>query len=250
MKVYRSYCFTVRPTNGLTTKLEEALLKWLQRYEGFLCYEMEEVARHAHGVIYLNNPRSKGDVNKSLESICAREVPDWNASQNMVLRRGTKICYNDDFISEYLGKEDNVLYNNIPEDTSLFYPPPEEQLRVQEQSKAVDKRFYQYEYDFNQSNYKKVLDRNPRFSQQIVASFLEDMMFNTRIYPVIICPRRRKEVCKALHLYLIKQKNGTESLYKDDLYVLQFAIKNLNYTQNVMRPLLEGVPPDNTNKED
>lgn len=246
MSQFKSFCFTVRPLNGLQKELEEALVKWLSRYEGFLCYEMEDVARHAHGVIYLPNPRTKGDLNKSLESICAREVPNWNASQNMVLRRGTKICYNDDFISEYLSKEDNILYNNIPENTSLFYPPPEEQRRVQALSNAVDKRFHQYESDFLASKYHLVAKKNPMYLQIYIASFLEDMMFNSRKYPVIVCPKRRKELCKALCLYVAKMDDGRSSMYREDINLLDNAISFDMFKP----PSLEDANPDNKNKEE
>ena len=69
---FRSYAFTIRPLMGVKQKLEDGVVKWLSKHKGFLCSEMEDEARHLHGVIYLDTPKTKGDLNKSLESICAR----------------------------------------------------------------------------------------------------------------------------------------------------------------------------------
>ena len=188
---------------------------------------MEDEARHLHGVIYLKTSKTKGDINKSLESICSRKVDDWNSSQNIVLRRGTKICYNDDFITEYLSKEDNILYSNIPENTSEYYPTLEEQKAVQAKSNAVDQRFHQWETDFNLSKYKEKMDKFPKLSILFIAQFLEDMMFSTRKYPVVIDPKKRKENAKALLMYVTKECNGMNSLTKDDH---SMAISEINIT--------------------
>lgn len=222
-RLFRCYAFTIRPILGLQTPLEEGLIKWLSKYPGFLCTEMEDEARHAHGVIYYETPKSKGDLNKSLESICSRCVPDWNPNQNMVMRRGTKICYNDEFITEYLAKEDNVIYQNIPQDTAPYYPSKEEQEEVQAKSNAVDKKFYQWETDFLASDQFKEFKKMP--IQLYVSKFLEDMMFSSRKYPVVVCPKKRKEYAKALFLYVIHQSDGTETMFKEDIDIAKMLIE-------------------------
>lgn len=225
MNPFRSYAFTVRPKLGLQTPLEEGLVKWLSKHHGFLCTEMEDEAKHAHGVIYLEKPKLKGDLNKSLESICSRLVPDWDANQNMVLRRGTKICYNDNFIDEYLSKEDNVIFSKIPEDTSQYYPSKEEQEKVQAKSNAVDKKFHQWETDFLNSIYYEEFKKTPL--QLYISQFLEDMMFSSRRYVVTVCPKKRREYAKALYLYVIKQSDGLQTMYEKDIQITDLYLKSM-----------------------
>lgn len=222
MNSFKSFAFTVRPRSGLQTTLEEALVKWISKHYGFLCTEMEDEAKHAHGVVYLEKPKTKGDLNKSLEAICARCVPDWDANQNMVLRRGTKICYNDNFIDEYLSKEDHVIYSNIPENTSEYYPSKEEQEKVMNKTHAVDKKYHQWEYDFKQSEYFEKFKTRP--IQLYVSEFLCDMMFVSKKYPVVSCPKKRKEYAKSLYLYVSEEVNGSEFMYEKDIEIAQLAL--------------------------
>ena len=237
-RTFRSFAFTIRPSLGVKIALEEGVIRWLSRYSGFLCAEMDGEARHLHGVIYLETSKTKGDINKSLESVCSRKVDDWNSSQNIVLRRGTKICYNDDFITEYLAKEDNILYSNIPENTSDYYPTLEEQKAIMAKSNAVDQRFHQWEIDFNKSKYRKKAKKLPQCAILFVAQFLEDMMFCCRKYPVVTDPKKRKEYARALLMYVSKDCSGLNSIYKEEQDIIDFnqekldEVNSYNYTDS------------------
>lgn len=214
MSKYKSFCFTLRPAEGATTDLDDAVIKWFKKYKGFLCAEKEGVERHLHGQIFFEEPKSRGDVNKQLTNMCERVVKDWNSQQNYVMRRGTRIAYNDDFVDEYLSKEDQHLYSDLPDNTSEYYPTKEEQEKVQKKSNAVDQRFHQWETDFLESEYNELFQK--KNIQLYVSQFLENMMFNIRKYPVVVCPKKRKEYAKALYLYIVKCNTGENTMYKDE----------------------------------
>lgn len=216
MNKYRSFTFTLRPLDGAKVSLDDAVVKWLKKYKGFLCAEKEGVERHLHGQIFYENPVSRGDLNKQLTNMCERVVENWNSQQNYVMRRGTKISYDDNFIDEYLSKEDKHLYVDLPDNTSEYYPSKEEQAKVQAKSNAIDKRFHEWETDFKASQYYEMLKKMPQGAQLFVSQFLEDMMFCSRKYPVVVCPKKRKEYAKALLLYVTKCKDGENTMYKED----------------------------------
>ena len=106
--MYKSWTFTIRPRDGFPKTLDHKVVDWAKKQDGaFLTYEKADVERHIHGQIWCE-PRDKGTVNKSLERICVNNIPEWDTAQNIVLRRGTKIAYNNDFVENYLAKEDNI----------------------------------------------------------------------------------------------------------------------------------------------
>lgn len=206
--MYGSWSFTIRPKNGFPETLDETVVKYLHKQishygaEGaFLCSEMEDEARHLHGQVFFNEPRDKGTFNRSLERLCASNVPDWTGSQSIVLRRGTKIAYSDDFITEYLSKEDNILFNNVPLDTTPYYPSPEEQKKTQDKSHAVDKKYHNWLVDFNEWNTEE------KITIELTAKFLAHKIYEVKQYPVIAEKRKRVEAAQNLYNYLKPGKN-------------------------------------------
>lgn len=127
--MYRSYAFTVRPRNGVSSDTEKELIKWLSKQDyGYATIEMEDEARHMHGQVWYEAERARGNFHRGLSRICERTIDDWDPAQAKVLSKGTKIAY-DDFYRSYLidaeKKKDDVIncvYENIPDKTQAFYP--------------------------------------------------------------------------------------------------------------------------------
>jgi hypothetical protein len=225
---YKSWTFTIRPRNGAPEQFDDKIVKYLSKQHGaFLCSEMEDEARHLHGQVFFEEPRDKGTFNKSLERICASHISDWDAAQNIVLRRGTKIAYNDDFICNYLAKEDNILFNNVPQATSEFYPSKEEQQKVQDKSHAVDKKYHQWSVDFKEWN-----EEDKPVTIENVAKFLAHMIYDVKKYPVIVEKRKRIEHTNNLFHYLNPNKNSYFEFISEKKK-LEIVNKNINNLENL-----------------
>lgn len=211
-KMYKSWAFTIRPLKGFQEKSEDRLLKWLSKQDGaFACIEMEGEARHCHGQIFISGEgRTKGTINKSLENICATTIDDWNPAQNIVLRRGTKIAYNDDFITEYLSKEDNIIFNNPPENTSIYYPSKEEQEKTINKSKSQNQTYFGLKEEW------KTFNEDNHFTLEDVAIWLMDKMYKYDTYRIIEDDKRRKQFTKSLYFYLKGKGNLRQMMFEDD----------------------------------
>lgn len=217
MSQFQAFAITVRPQNGFQEETEKAFLKWFQKQHGaFAVIEKDGVERHMHAQLFYETPKSKGDINKQLSRICSRTIPNWSQAEERVLKRGTKIAYNDDFMDEYLAKEDNVIFNNLEniEDTKEYYPSEEEQQKTQNASNAVDKRFHQWSVDFKESEFWLSEDWLPALAD--TAKFLAHQMFVSKKYPVVVEKRKRVEYTKCLHMYVCEKKQISEFMTEED----------------------------------
>lgn len=209
--MYKSFCFTIRPLKGINDGTIDALCKWLSKQEfAFACLEMEGEARHCHGQIWNKVERDKGSVNRSLENICARTIEDWNPAQNMVMRRGTKIAYSDDFVEEYLAKEDNIIFNNPPfkEISSEYYPSQEEQEKVKAKANSRNSKYLECKTQFLETGNEVTLEN--------VAIFVGEGMFKNDTITIIEDDRRLKQFIKKLYFYIKGGCSLSALLTKED----------------------------------
>jgi len=209
---YNSWSFTIRPLRGISENTLTKVILWLDKQDfGFACLEMEGEARHLHGQIWIKEPRTKGTINKSLENICARTIEDWSPAQNLVLRRGTKIAYNDGFVENYLNKEENIIFNNPPDCPSeFFYPSQEEQEEVQAKSSSRNSQYYELKKEWKKFN------ENNAFSLEDVARWLMDRMYKYDTFKIIEDDKRRKQFTKSLYYYLKGQGTLKMMLTEED----------------------------------
>lgn len=218
---YKSYCFTIRPRLGLTELTEEAIVKWLKKQPyGYATIEKQFEARHLHGQIWLDEPRMRGVVNKSLRLICEKTIDDWNSAQAKVLSNGTKIAYDDFYTSYLIDKETkigdivNCVYDKVPDRTEEYYPTEEEQEAVKKSSNAIDKRYHKLNEDYIKwEKYEK------DWTLMNVSLFIEDMMFRSKTIPVIQDSRVCRQVVKCLHAYHYKMMNLNHFMGKNDLEI-------------------------------
>lgn len=232
---YRSWCFTIRPLNGFQEKTEMRLIKWLQKQDyAFCCVEMDGEARHCHAQIWLKAPRDKGTINKSLENICATTIDDWNPAQNLVMRRGTKIGYNDDFVEEYLSKEDNIIFNSPPEDSTEYYPSKEEQLKVQGKAKSKNQLYFDLREKYKEDKIPMSRWDDPiKPTLQEIAEWVMDGMYKKDSIRIIEDDRRRKQFVKSLYWYIrgcgdLKSMLTEEDWLKSDKHYNQLLMEQQN----------------------
>ncbi|AXQ65523.1 MAG: hypothetical protein [Circular genetic element sp.] len=199
---FRSFAFTIRPLGGVQedSDLEQSVTKLVAKYKGYVCYEKEDHERHLHGQIYFEKPKRKHDFNTQLNTICTRTVKEWSLEQRHVLHEGTVIAYNDDFYLNYCNKPDTVfLYQDLPVDTSQYYPSEEEQLAVQARSHAVDKTFHYLQELFEEDPPGKEHDY---FQEHEVKEWLYNQMYIKKRIRVIEDKRKFNQRATALYHYI------------------------------------------------
>lgn len=210
--MFNSYCFTIRPLKGIKDSTIDGIVKWLGKQDyGFVCSEMDGEAKHLHGQIWVKEPRDKGTINKSLENICARTIEDWNPAQNLVMRRGTKVAYNNGFIEEYLSKEDNIIFNNPPNNAHEYYPSKEEQERVQKKAKSSNPQFF-----IHKENFLKNRTICSKITLEEIAMWVSEGMYKNDTIAIIQDDKRRKQFTKSLYYYIIGKANLRAMLSEDD----------------------------------
>ena len=212
---YRSYCFTVRPTHGVTPEIELALIKFCKStyfIGSQMVIEKEGEARHAHIQTWTEEPKVKGDLNNKLERIVKPFIvsePDVK-QQIHVLRDGTKIAYNN-WIQTYCLendiKEDDasiLVVDERPVDSEDYYPSQEEQDKCKRQSNAVDQRMQKLELLF-----EDWWDHDTPITLPLVATFLADMTNSARKIQCITKYADRRNLCVCLFNYITKSIDGS-----------------------------------------
>lgn len=208
MGEYKAYAFTVRPKNGIVkgSPLERDLEKWIKSKDyGCFVYEMEDEARHLHGCVFLNEACKKGNIAKALKRIQSRTDPDWSAAAHKVLQNGLKIMYNDDFIDEYMIKDNPLSYDNRPDRTDDFYPSDAEQDRVMAKSNAVDQRYHRISTMYL-DEHTGVICPSPKLYLKHVALWVFDAMFIRKTIAVIQSGKNRKEFVECLYMYIYGER--------------------------------------------
>lgn len=219
MSSYKSFAFTISRKEGFEGEMKDYTVKWLRKQDyAFAVIENKEGHLHCHGQIWNETASRMSDKLKQLRKKVAQLSPD----SIMCYAWKAKIAYSDGYL-DYMNKEIiETLDERIPKgDTTCYYPTEEEQERVKAEAQAVDKKFYKWELDFLASKYNDDV-----IEYQNIAQFLEDMMFSTRLYPVIICPKRRRENAKALYLYVTKSTNGHSIMSEEEKKPKTFGISN------------------------
>lgn len=203
--MFRSFCITIRPRDGITDETIDAVKKWLPKCDyGFAVLEKDGVERHLHAQLWFEKERARGDINKQVQRICERTIKDWDNAQLKVLRSGTRIAYSDwynDYLAENENKSSpNIIFNNIPDKTLSYYPTEEEQENIQTLKTATDPRFADLEIKclaYLQNSIYPITIKS-------VAEYLAYAMFKEKSMKVLLHQRDREALCISLHAYMTK----------------------------------------------
>lgn len=212
--MFRSYCLTIRPKDGISNSTTEQITKWLTKMPyAVAVLEKSEHERHLHAQIWTDTPKARGDICKQVQRICERTIKDWDTAQLKVLRSGVKIAYSDwylDYLVENDDKEPpNIIVDKPPEKTMEYYPTEEQQEDIQTMKQAVDPRFADLEIKC-----RDYLGERP-ITERTVASFLADAMFNSRTIKCVTQQRDRIALAKTLYAYMSKSNDIYLFLSKD-----------------------------------
>ncbi len=121
MSTSKSFAITVRTRVGMNDLFKEQVAKWLKKQpNAAYVYEKEGSEEHLHGQIWLEEPRTKGNVMKPLAAMLKRcYLPeDYVIKLAIVI----KPAYNDDFCTEYMAKDGGLEYYDPPDNTEDYYP--------------------------------------------------------------------------------------------------------------------------------
>lgn len=218
---YRSMGITIRPRNGIPKdgSLQKALLKYCDKFT--YCsyvFEKEHEARHVHIQLFFEEGKYKGDVKKQFMRICGTHITDWDAAQ-MKVAVLVKICYND-WINNYCIENDvkkddycdTIKYN--PPENDEYYPSQEEQDASVLKSNASDQRFHRL---------TELYDKHPEYKDNKYPSlytcsmFIGDIMFKSKLIPVVIDDKARKNICKCFHAYYTGNADINMMMTKNDV---------------------------------
>ncbi|AXQ65297.1 MAG: hypothetical protein [Circular genetic element sp.] len=199
MSVYRAWAITIRPRNGICDERVSDYINWIEKSPKIVgaygvCEKLAE-ERHLHLAVFLSEGRRKGDVNKQIERIFQkRSVEDGELK---VLRSGTRIMYNDDFVKKYLDKNDatQVVINDVPADTIEYYPTAEEQEGVKAQKNATDQYFHSLLTKFDAWLNGRMND------PQMVRWWFGFAMYEEKSIRVITDTRKLNQIIDALYKY-------------------------------------------------
>lgn len=196
---FKALAFTIRPPNGVSVSgtLEEKVIKYVKKYHGFVVAEMEGTKRHLHGVIYFDKPKRKRDLFVVLRGYQQEEQgTELNYNEERVLNGGIKIAYNDDFYIEYTNKlGSELILDNLPDDTSSYYPSEEEQFKAKRKSNAVDQT-YNHLLELWEESGRTDLTENS------VKIFMYEMMYVKKLIKVIEDKKKFNQRCISLYHYL------------------------------------------------
>lgn len=212
MNKYKSYAITISPSIEVEGKIQHDLTQWLNKQDyAFAVIEGgsgKEQKRHLHAQVFYDEPREKGSLTKALKRIVLKN--DAEAKTHIAVK--IKISYNDDFIDEYMTKDiTELIRDEIPENTSDYYPSEEEQKKVKEKSNAVDPTYHYWKELWD--DYEK---KSEEPSLVEIARFLANMMFVEKKIKVISDKKHRVEKTKSLWMYINSYSKVEEFLTKED----------------------------------
>lgn len=200
--MFRCFCITVRPKNGLHGEYAAAIEKYIRKQSHYVyTYEKEHEARHLHAQIWFEEASRKTNIQTALKRIATRLDPDWSPASRKVLVSGVKIGYSDAFFEEYIQKDGQVSMDNWnpPIDTSPYYPTQSEQDKVLARSTCKDAFFHHLSELWHENNPSYEVHQ---FTNIDIAEFLYIQMFQAKTIAVIRDAKQRKQVATCLLHYI------------------------------------------------
>jgi hypothetical protein len=223
--MYKSFTFTISVVEGVEEDFQEYLIKWLSKQDFALGVIEKNKAGvlHAHGQIWNHKASlTKHDKFKVLKEYIKKNCPLSYGS----IALNIKIAYNNGYI-DYCEKDAvRVLANNLPSGDhpdSYWYPSQEEQEKVKAVALAADKKYHNYKCDYEEWS-AEMDPPDPDFCwsdkrdflKKRVATFLNEMIYIEKKYPVISQKKIRIEVCKNLYMYIYSIKSLPEFFSQED----------------------------------
>lgn len=229
--MFRSFCITIRPKNGLSDKLLEALIKKVKKYSfGFICTEKEDEERHAHIQIWLDKKTTKGVISTDFQRTQSKLDPDWSEDANRVFRKGIDIAYSDWYLDYCIMNGDkidteasNIVFENIPSNTLEYYPSEDDQKKALAKSKSANKQYFSLKEKFINDGW----ELQYKGDMHTVGTFIYTEMFKNDTIPIIKDPKQRRWLVNCLLKY-IEQDTVPLDIFSKNETELHFEQMKLN----------------------
>lgn len=117
---------TVRPRSGLTDDMIKRAVTCFEKLDGaFAVTEKTGSERHLHAAMFLKKEVKKCQIVERMKVIQG----EMDVDELRVLKSGVKVLYSDDWVKQYLDKQDStvIVYDGLPDDMGSYYPDPESQ---------------------------------------------------------------------------------------------------------------------------
>lgn len=208
---FKSYAITIRPRNGIDEDQLPLVTDWIKKRcsHYHIVTEKEGSARHLHAAMYLLTPVKRSNMTVVLGRLGKKIGMD--AEEICVMNRGVRILYSNDFVTNYLDKDDDtvVIASCLPEMGSLnsFYPP--KPVADVNQRKVAKHSKYYWELEKLWYEHKRPIDEP---NTQNMRNFLFDMMYNKRLIPVIKDDKSILQVSRHLTRWVKKVDESTLEL--------------------------------------
>lgn len=124
---YRTYALTLRPKDGVTDTIVSSFSEWIRKRSTYyhMVTEMTGSSRHIHAACFFKKEISRSNLCNLIS--CFGKKHDFSNEELVVLRKGIRIMYSNDFIESYLSKDEDceVICSELPESAHLqsWYPP-------------------------------------------------------------------------------------------------------------------------------
>lgn len=181
---------TVRPRSGLTDDMIKRAVSCFDKLDGaFAVTEKTGSERHLHAAMFLKNEVKKCQIVERMKVVQGQ----LDADELRVLKGGVKVLYSDDWVKQYLDKQDStvIVYDRLPKETGSYYPDAESQAgavgRAGATSQSLTTLFTKSERDVTLGN---CLD------------FLREIWFTQRSVPPPRTEGMQYEEAKKLFLFL------------------------------------------------
>lgn len=209
---YQSYAVTIRPREGVTDEHIDKFCDWVIKVCDYyyVITEKTDKERHIHAGLFLRSCTTRSNLNNRILAI---KGFDFDLTEKKILRQGTRIMYNSDFIMQYCQKEgdmydrsvqiiDNV--SHMPETVMEAYFPEKEDKRMSKEFNGstwyVKMEQHWKDYEAEGKHCVKWID------EEHVRSFLHQLMYIDRKIEVIDDPRRLAGKVKSLVKFLEQEE--------------------------------------------
>jgi hypothetical protein len=202
---YQAYAVTLRPREGITDEQISHFDDWVHKVcdHHLVVTEKRGKERHIHAGLFLKSNTTRSNLNNRILAI---KKMDLDLTEKKILRQGTRIMYNTDFITEYCDKQDEteIISQNLPDDIELLeaYFPEKDDKRMSKEFKG-SKWYLDCEKLWGEYSYPE--------TEHGVKQFLHRLMYIDRKIEVIDDPRRLAGKTKSLFKFLQKEEVEDET---------------------------------------
>ncbi|AXQ65472.1 MAG: hypothetical protein [Circular genetic element sp.] len=204
---FSTYAITLRTRNGVDAVIISTALEWIKkRCEYFhVVTEKTGSACHIHAALYLKTTVTKCHMTTIWLRVLKKL--DLDSDELKVARKGVKILYSNDFIDNYLNKDDDtvVIESQLPEKASLIqYYPPKPTTGSATRKRNCSAYYVELEALWHQ--YKRPL---LEVNTENCRHFLFNMMYNERCINIIKDDRTIIQTARHLTRFLNKTDYST-----------------------------------------